>query len=190
MDLEFKDILIDIQQRLKVPKDQNNTFADFKYRNLEDIEDKVKPLLKEHKVYLTFNDDIVEVGGRVYVKATVTLSDGVNSIENSAFAQEAPSPKAKTDHAQLTGACSSYARKYAVSGLFLIDNTKDADSTSGRPEPKKIQADPQLTKLKKEILDKLQDQGKDHDFIRKVLSKPTVDTEVEALSVLEALDNE
>lgn len=120
--------LIDIQQRLKVPKDQENTFGGFQYRNLEDIEDKVKPLLKEHELTLIFGDEIIAVGERVYVKATASLSDGKDMIENFAYAREAVTPKAKTDDAQLTGACSSYARKYAASGLFLIDNTKDADS--------------------------------------------------------------
>lgn len=120
--------LIDIQQRLKVAKDQVNEFGNFNYRNLEDIETAVKPLLKEHKLTLIFEDEIIAVGERVYVKATASLYDGKTSIRNSAYAREAITPKAKTDDAQLTGACSSYARKYAAGGLFLIDNTKDADS--------------------------------------------------------------
>lgn len=127
-DKSLHEKLIDIQQRLKVPKDQENSFGGFQYRNLEDIEDRLKPFLKEHKLSLIFRDEIVAVGERVYVKATANLSDGENAIKNSAFAREAVTPKAKTDDAQLTGACSSYARKYAASGLFLIDNTKDADS--------------------------------------------------------------
>lgn len=122
--------LMDIQQNLKVPKDQNNTFGEFKYRSIEDIEDKVKPFLAKHKLTLTFEDEMVSVSDRVYVKATAILSDGKDTFTKSAYAREAVSPKAKTDDAQLTGACSSYARKYAASGLFLIDNTKDADATS------------------------------------------------------------
>lgn len=120
--------LINIQQKLKVPKDQSNDFGGFKYRNIEDIEDKVKPLLAEYKLTLRFEDMPVEVGGRVYIKAVAHLSDGKDICTNTAYAREALSPKAKTDDAQLTGATSSYARKYAASGLFLIDNTKDADS--------------------------------------------------------------
>lgn len=120
--------LVDIQQRLKVPKDNKNDFGGFVYRNLEDIEDKVKPLLREHRLSLTFEDEMVGIEGRVYVKAWAVLSDGENEIRKPAFAREAETPKAKTDDAQLTGSCSSYARKYAASGLFLIDNTKDADS--------------------------------------------------------------
>lgn len=120
--------LVDIQQRLKVPKENKNNFGGFEYRNLEDIEDRVKPLLKEHCLTLTFSDELVEVGGRVYIKATAFLCDRENEIFTTAYAREAVTPKAKTDDAQLTGACSSYARKYAAGGLFLIDNTKDADS--------------------------------------------------------------
>lgn len=127
--------LLDIQQRLKVPKGQRNDFGGFDYRNIEDIEDRVKPLLKEHDLTLHFDDKPVEVGGRVYIESTAFLSDGENVRSATAYAREAVSPKAKTDDAQLTGACSSYARKYAASGLFLIDNTKDADSY--KPEPAK-----------------------------------------------------
>lgn len=131
--------LIDIQQRLKVPKDQDNKFGDFKYRNVEDIEDKLKPFLKEHSLVFYFNDEPIEVGGRVYIKATATLSDGETAFEAVAYAQEPPQPKAKTDHSQLTGATSSYARKYAASGLFLIDNTKDSDSMDHSKQPAKAQ---------------------------------------------------
>jgi len=122
------DVLAEIQQELKVPKDITNDFGGFKYRNLEQIEDKVKPFLKKFKLTLKFDDDIVGVGDRVYVKATATLSDGKDSISAVAFAREAVTPKAKMDDSQLTGSCSSYARKYAAAGLFLIDNTEDADS--------------------------------------------------------------
>lgn len=138
--------LIDIQQRLKVPKEQSNDFGGFKYRNIEDIEDKLKPLLKEHGLIFKFNDEMVAVGDRIYVKATAILSDGEKTIEATAYAREAQTPKAKTDDSQLTGSCSSYARKYAASGLFLIDNTKDADSnehnaqSKNAPEQEKPQA--------------------------------------------------
>lgn len=131
------DKLVDIQQRLKVPKDIDNDFGGFKYRNLEDIEDKIKPLLKEHDLHMIFEDLPVEVGGRVYIKSTVYLSDGKNTISTSAYARESVAPKSKMDDSQLTGSCSSYARKYAAGGLFLIDNTKDADSFSGKEEPTK-----------------------------------------------------
>lgn len=136
------DKLIDIQQRLKVPKDINNDFGGFKYRNIEQIEAKVKPLLKEHKLTLIFTDRVIAVGDRVYVESTATLSDGVDHIKATALAREAEEPKAKMDDAQLTGSCSSYARKYAVGGLFLIDDVKDADShTTTKPEKEPRPAD-------------------------------------------------
>lgn len=121
--------LIHIQGELKAPKSQENKFGGYKYRSCEDILEAVKPLLKKEKVTLTISDDIVEVGGRVYVKATATLSDGEDTITTSAFAREAETKKGMDD-SQITGSASSYARKYALNGLFAIDDTKDADATN------------------------------------------------------------
>lgn len=121
--------LIHIQGELKAPKSQENKFGGYKYRSCEDILEAVKPLLKKEKVTLTISDDIVEVGGRVYVKATATLSDGEETISTSAFAREAETKKGMDD-SQITGSASSYARKYALNGLFAIDDTKDADATN------------------------------------------------------------
>ena len=114
-----------IQQSLKAPKGQNNTFGKYKYRNCEDILEAVKPLLGELALFI--NDDIVLVGDRYYVKATVTLTDGEASIHNTAYARESLSKKGMDD-SQVTGSTSSYARKYAMNGMFCIDDTKDADS--------------------------------------------------------------
>ncbi len=127
-ELTFHEKMIDIQQRLEVPKDIANDFGGFMYRNLDGIEIKLRPLLKEHGLIGTFNDEMVAVLDRVYVKSTFTVSDGTQETSTSAYAREAIAPKAKTDDAQLTGACSSYARKYAVDGMFLLGGTKDADS--------------------------------------------------------------
>lgn len=121
--------LIHIQGELKAPKSQENKFGGYKYRSCEDILEAVKPLLKKEKVTLTISDDIIEVGGRVYVKATATLSDGEDTILTSAFAREAEAKKGMDD-SQITGSASSYARKYALNGLFAIDDTKDADATN------------------------------------------------------------
>lgn len=121
--------LIHIQGELKAPKSQENKFGGYKYRSCEDILEAVKPLLKKEKVTLTISDDIIEVGGRVYVKATATLSDGEDTISTSAFAREAETKKGMDD-SQITGSASSYARKYALNGLFAIDDTKDADATN------------------------------------------------------------
>jgi hypothetical protein len=116
-----------IQQNLKAPKNQVNKFGGYNYRSCEDILEAVKPLL--NGLVLTVSDEIVAVADRVYVKATAKITDGVNTLENSAFAREAISKKGM-DESQITGAASSYARKYALNGLLCIDDTKDADATN------------------------------------------------------------
>ena len=121
-----------IQQKLKAPKGQVNTFGKYKYRSCEDILEAVKPLLND--LVLTISDDIVEVGGRVYVKATVSLSSGSGNVSTTAFARESEIKKGM-DESQITGAASSYARKYALNGLFCIDDTKDADATNEHDKP-------------------------------------------------------
>jgi hypothetical protein len=127
--------LASIQQTLKAPKSQVNTFATYKYRSCEDILEAVKPLLND--LVLTISDDIVEVGGRVYVKATASLSSGSGSVSTTAFARESLSKKGMDD-SQITGSASSYARKYALNGLFCIDDTKDADATNQHDKPSVI----------------------------------------------------
>ena len=119
--------LCDIQEELKAPKGQTNKFGGYQYRSCEDILGAVKPILTKHKAVLTISDDVVQVLDRVYVKATATLTVDKESISVSAFAREALSKKGM-DEAQVTGAASSYARKYALNGLFAIDDTKDADN--------------------------------------------------------------
>lgn len=126
--------LLDIQENLSVPKARENTFGGFNYRSIEDIEIAVKPFLKKHKLILVFHDEVVAVGDRVYVKAVANLGDGKDVIEASGYAREAEKPKAKTDDAQLTGGCSSYARKYAAQGLFLIDDGKGDPDNKGVTE--------------------------------------------------------
>lgn len=116
-----------IQKELKAPKNQYNSFGKYNYRNQEDILESVKPLLANEKLVMTITDEVVDIGGRFYVKANVTITDGVNSLTNSALARETEDKKGM-DAAQVTGATSSYARKYALNGMFLIDDTKDADS--------------------------------------------------------------
>ena len=121
--------LIDIQKTLKAPKGQLNKFGNYKYRSCEDILEALKPLLYENKCVLTINDDIVSVGNRVYVKATVTLKNGTEEISTTAFAREEETKKGM-DSSQITGSTSSYARKYALNGMFCIDDTKDSDATN------------------------------------------------------------
>lgn len=125
-----------IQKELKAPKGQYNTFGNYKYRSCEDILEAAKPLLGECS--LTINDEIVLIGDRFYIKATAKLSlTNDEFITNSALARE-PEGKKGMDEAQVTGATSSYARKYALNGLFAIDDTKDADATNthGKDDPK------------------------------------------------------
>lgn len=129
--------LAQIQSELKAPKGQYNKFGGFKYRSCEDILEAVKPLLKERGLVLLITDDIVQIGERYYVRATATIYDSEGSyISNSALARE-DANKGKMDGSQMTGSASSYARKYALNGLFAIDDTKDADATNkGQDEPK------------------------------------------------------
>lgn len=118
-----------IQKELKAPKDQFNGFGKYKYRNCEGILEAVKPLL--NGLTLTLNDDVVIVGNRYYIKATATLSDGDESISVSALARE-PENKKGMDESQISGAASSYSRKYCLSGLFCIDDGHDADNMDNR----------------------------------------------------------
>jgi len=130
------EILSKIQTELKAPKSQYNTFGKYFYRNCEDILEAVKPLLSG--AVLIISDDIVYVGDRYYIKSTATITFDSVSITNTAYAREEESRKGM-DSAQLTGATSSYARKYALNGLFLIDDTKDSDATNkhGKDDGKK-----------------------------------------------------
>ncbi|AXQ64429.1 Erf-like ssDNA annealing protein [Gordonia phage Neville] len=117
-----------IQTKLHAPKGQNNKFGGYAYRSAEDITEAVKPHLAEHGVNLILSDEVVEVGGRVYVKATATLIDSDGSSESAhGWAREAADKKGMDD-AQISGSASSYARKYAMNGLFAIDDGKDPDS--------------------------------------------------------------
>lgn len=121
--------MVKIQSELKAPKNQVNSFGKYKYRSCEDIIEAVKPLLAKEGLYLNISDEIVEVGGKNYVKAVATIFDGENQISSSAVARESIDKKGMDD-AQQTGATSSYARKYSLNGLFGIDDQKDADATN------------------------------------------------------------
>ncbi|MES4335322.1 ERF family protein [Escherichia coli] len=125
MKTELHKKLWTIQQTLNAPKGQYNKFGGYSYRSAEDILEAVKPLLQN--VTLMVSDEIVLIGDRYYVKATATLSDGEDSISATAFAREEKEQKGMTA-GQLTGATSSYARKYALNGLFCIDDAKDLDT--------------------------------------------------------------
>ena len=121
--------LINVQKALKAPKNQRNNFGGYNYRSCEDILEAVKPLLAKEGLLLTITDEVFEVGGRVYVRAVAEVTDGGKSYSVAGFAREEETRKGM-DASQITGAASSYARKYALNGLFLIDDTKDADATN------------------------------------------------------------
>lgn len=123
--------LLDIQQKLNAPKSQRNNFGNYNYRSCEDILEAVKPLLKENKCILKISDEIVQLGNRYYIKATVTIKDTETGDSDCTYglAREEETKKGM-DGSQITGASSSYARKYALNGLFCIDDNKDSDSTN------------------------------------------------------------
>lgn len=126
--------LAKIQVELNAPKSQYNGFGKYNYRNCEDIMTALKPFLGDVVVYV--KDEIVQVGDRFYVKATAIITDGEHELSNTAFAREALTKKGMDD-SQLTGSTSSYARKYALAGLFLIDDNKDADSRDNTAQQEK-----------------------------------------------------
>ena len=134
---------MNIQVELKAPKNLYNSFGKYKYRNAEGIQESVKPLLKMYKVSLTLTDEVICVADRVYVKAIATLLDTESEehISATAYAREA-SDKKGMDDAQVTGATSSYARKYALNGLFLLDDTKDVDSEEYQAQKNKAPVTP------------------------------------------------
>ena len=142
--------LMNIQKELKAPKCQYNSFGKYKYRSCEDILESVKPLLEKYKVTIILSDKLEQIGERYYIRAMAILFDteSDNSIENTAYAREEETKKGM-DGSQITGTSSSYARKYALNGLLLIDDTKDADTdeftkennkgkTKEEPKEKKI----------------------------------------------------
>ena len=128
--------LAKIQKELKAPKGQLNKFGGYNYRSCEDILEAVKPLLDG--AILTLQDEIINIGNRFYVKATATFTDGTYTHSVTAMARE-PETKKGMDESQITGMASSYARKYALNGLFCIDDTKDADTMDNTPAPKRKQ---------------------------------------------------
>lgn len=141
-----------IQNELKVPKEhsagsQNRVL--YTYRSVEDIYEKVKPLLKEAGLLLSIKDEMVEIGNRIYVKAIATITDGKNSIEAVAYSREPE--RANMSEPQLTGSCSSYARKYALGGLFLLDDSRDVDDV-----PQEYTKDKSLAELKLDLAKELE----------------------------------
>lgn len=140
--------LMAVQRDLKAPKGQYNSFGKYKYRSLEDIIEAVKPLLNENGLILNMTDDVVMVGDRIYIKATVSVIDVANgdTVTTTALARESAVKKGMDD-SQVTGTASSYARKYALNGLFAIDDTKDADANEYHQQTQQTQEQTQQTQV-------------------------------------------
>ena len=177
--------LLQIQQTLNAPKNLTNKFGGYKYRSAETILEAVKPLLKEQGIVITINDTLEQIGDRYYIKATVSLHKDNHTITTQAYAREEESKKGM-DGSQITGASSSYARKYALNGMFAIDDTKDSDATNdGKPNTLAAKKD-ELNKL-------LESEGYDNApkkqaVIHAVLKKLTINTADEAQQVIDALN--
>jgi len=137
--LSIEEKLVNIQSELNIPRTQYNAFAKFYYRSCEDILEGIKPIIKSHRAVLVITDEVVMIGTRFYVKTTATLKnlDKNEQISVTAYAREEEVKKGM-DGSQITGSSSSYARKYALSGLFGIDDAKDSDDTNKGETPKKV----------------------------------------------------
>lgn len=193
--------LVAIQQKLKAPKSEHNSFAGFDYRSAEKILEAAKPLVHAEGLTITLSDDVINVGDSNYVKATATLSNGKESLSVSAFAREEVSKKGM-DTAQITGSTSSYARKYALSGMFAIDDGKDADSQdntkhvsdtapryNNNAAPTTPKAKAFLDSLKQQIAGCLNTAGlttvaEQKNFIAQFIGKERIDTIDEAKDIL------
>lgn len=153
--------LINIQSELKAPKSQFNNFGKYKYRNCEDILEAVKPLLKKENCFLTISDEVKEIGTNFYVQATATITNS-EGLQISVNAQAGIDILKKgMDISQCYGSSSSYARKYALNGLFLIDDTKDADSSNDGNDDTLLQWKAEINKCKSlEDLETLYSQNK------------------------------
>lgn len=195
----MNDKLVKIQAKLKAPKGQKNSFGNYNYRSCEDILEAVKPLLAEHGLSLVLSDEVVNIGTHNYVKATATLQDSEMTMSVHAYAREAEVTKGMSD-SQITGASSSYARKYALNGLFAIDDTKDADTMDNthatrvvQPTVSKTYIDP-VGEAKEQLKDALVEAGHRTPeqkllVIDKVLGKSTVDSVAEAYEVIQAIND-
>ena len=166
--MEIKNILKKlnkIQTELKAVKGQYNNFGKYKYRSCEDILEAVKPIMQEEKMLLTLADEVVLIGERYYVKATATVAFDKESLSVSAYAREEEEKKGQ-DASQITGTASSYARKYALNGLFNIDDTKDADTDEYQKNTKEKETT-KATNYRDELIKYIEDNGLDFSIVAK-----------------------
>lgn len=171
-----------IQEELKAPKNQYNKFGEYKYRSCEDILEAVKPLLSKNKAALLVGDEVVQIGERIYIKATARLfcTESSEQIENSALARE-PISRKGMDESQITGTASSYARKYALNGLFCIDDQKDADTDEYRNTTSSKRASGNLISVaqQKLLFAKAKEKNIDQEILRSLLSRYKYDSSSE-----------
>ena len=184
--MKLTEKLIKVQQELKAPKNQYNSFGKYNYRSAEDILEAVKPLNAEQGLLLTLTDEPIFVGNWNYIKATARVTDGTDTVEVTAYARESETKKGM-DSSQITGTASSYARKYALNGLYLIDDTKDADTDAYQKQNNQNQQPTKATLLAKyklggktekefnEWYTKQKQSGKDHIYMDQVLTKALAD---------------
>ena len=182
-ELTLHDKLVIVQQELKAPKGQYNSFGKYNYRSCEDILEAVKPILKKLELTLTLNDELVLVGDRYYVKATATLRDSKTGIQNTAYAREEETKKGM-DGSQITGASSSYARKYCLNGLLLIDDVKDSDFTNGIVEMTPDEAKNYVLDFGKHKGKKLVDLLDDEGYINYLLNNSSNPSVLKAIELL------
>lgn len=151
-ELTFQQKLISLIGELKAPKGQKNTFGKYNFRSAEDILEAVKPLAVKYSLLPNLSDEIVIIGERYYIKATASISDGEATKESIGYARESETKKGMDD-SQITGTASSYARKYAMNGLYLIDDTKDSDSNEYQNvQNKPVKQEKSIDKTKQEIV--------------------------------------
>lgn len=171
---DLNNALINVQSQLKAPKGQTNAFGKYKYRSAEDILESVKPLLAENGLSMVISDSVQEMGGMIVITSTATISDGKDSVSSSAQAGVDPNRKGM-DIAQSFGSSGSYARKYAMNALLLIDDTKDADATNNhqpKADFKPLPTPSQISKMKEAVAD-----GKS-EAVEKALAKYNVTAEL------------
>lgn len=189
--MNVQEKLLQVQLELKAPKNQRNTFGNYNYRNCEDIQEAAKPLMNEVKAVLIVGDELVQVGDRFYVKATAKFIDceSLEELTNTAYAREEAEKKGM-DASQVTGSTSSYARKYALNGLFCIDDVKDADSqdnsNKGKPDTGKSSGgkrQPEVPKPSKKQLNEIYNELARTGIGRSGLLKKYNVTSLEAMTV-------
>lgn len=176
-----------IQAKLKVAKSQYNSFGKYAYRNCEDILEALKPLLVEHGLCLSLSDTIEMIGTRYYVRATATIREGKEELSVSAHAREEDMQKGMSG-AQLTGSCSSYARKYALNALFLIDDTKDDDTHNQEAKTKTVTQAPQNSQTVNDAKEIFKPQQDTNVWKAKPIEKPNITLIFETLTRAATID--